>query len=106
MAREGNPSAGQFTEGQTLETPFQMLPGKCYTVLAVGAGVQEVDIQIQTLVINVATVVAQDSGSGDRASVGGRGNCFKWLIPAGVNAKYVVKATRGQGVIAGQLYIK
>lgn len=106
MTREGNPAAAQFKEGQTLEAPFQMLPGKCYAVLAVGAGVQEVDIQIQTVVLNVSQVVAQDQGAGDHASVGGRGNCYKWLAPIGVNAKYVLKATRGNGIIAGQLYVK
>ena len=48
----------------------------------------------------------QDQGSGASSSLGGRGNCFKWSFPVGINAKYVIKATRGQGVIASQLYSK
>jgi hypothetical protein len=108
MAKEGPTVAGQFSEGQILEQQFQMLPGKCYTVLAVGAGIQEMDIQIfaVTPVPNLNGALAQDSGSGASASLGGRGNCFKWQWPVGINAKYVLRATRGQGVAAGQLYVK
>ena len=108
MSREGQVAAGNFKEGQTLEQPFQMLPNKCYTVLAVGAGVQEVDISIVavTPIPQASGVLAQDQGTGASASLGGRGNCYKWSFPFGINAKFVVKATRGQGVIAGQLYSK
>ena len=108
MTREGQVAAGQFKEGQTLEQPFQMLPNKCYTVLAVGAGVQEVDISIVavTPIPQASGVLAQDNGTGASASLGGRGNCYKWSFPFGINAKFVVKATRGQGVIASQLYSK
>lgn len=108
MQREGNPVAAQFTEGQTLETSFQMLPGKCYSVLAVGAGMQQLDLQIIALtpVPGLNPVVAQSSGSGDHASLGGKGSCFKWMALFGINAKHVITATRGQGVAAGQLYVK
>lgn len=108
MTREGQVTAGQFKEGQTLEQPFQMMPNKCYTVLAVGAGVQEVDISIVavTPIPQASGVLAQDQGTGASASLGGKGNCYKWSFPFGINAKFVVKATRGQGVIASQLYSK
>lgn len=108
MQREGNVAAAQFQEGQTLEEPVNLQPGKCYTVLAVGAGTQEVDITLVavTPLPGTSPVLAQDSGSGTSASLGGRGNCFKWSLPVGINAKYVIKATRGQGIIAAQLYSK
>jgi hypothetical protein len=108
MTREGGVVAGQFKEGQTLEQPIQILPGKCYAVLAVGAGIQEMDITlVATTPIPQATpILAQDQGSGASASLGGRGQCFKWGLPFGINAKFVLKATRGQGVAAGQLYVK
>jgi hypothetical protein len=84
------------------------MPGKCYTVLAVGVGVQEVDISLVavTPIPQASGVLAQDQGSGASSSLGGRGNCFKWSFPVGINAKYVIKATRGQGLIASQLYSK
>lgn len=108
MTREGGPVAGQFREGQILEQPVQLQPNRCYTVLAVGAGPQEVDITLvaTTPLPQASPVLAQDSGSGTSASLGGRGNCFKWSLPVGINAKYVIKATRGQGVIAAQFYSK
>jgi hypothetical protein len=51
-------------------------------------------------------VLAQAQGNGPNASLGGRGHCFRWEPPVGINAKYVIRATRGQGIAAGQLYSK
>jgi hypothetical protein len=108
MATDGPLIAGQFAEGQTLEQPVQLLPGKCYTVLSVGAGIQEMDITLIALtpVPGMNPTLAQDSGGGSSASLGGRGNCFKWSWPVGVNAKFVLRATKGSGVAAGQMYSK
>ena len=108
MQREGNLVAGNFREGQTLEQMFQMLPGRCYTVLAVGAGIQQVDLAIVavTPIPQASGVLAQAQGNGSSAALGGRGNCFRWDLPVGINAKYVIRATRGQGIAAGQLYVK
>lgn len=108
MQPDGPVVAAQFGEGQTLEQQTQLLPGKCYTVLAVGAGIQEMDITLIALtpLPGMNPVLAQDSGGGASASLGGRGNCFKWQWPVGINAKYVLKATRGGGVAAGQIYMK
>ena len=49
MAKEGATVAGNFQEGQTLESAFTFQPGKCYTVVAVGAGIQEIDILLALL---------------------------------------------------------
>ncbi len=107
MTREGNLVAGNFKEGQTLEQPFQMLPGKCYTVLAVGAGISQLDIALVavTPIPQASGVLAHASGTSN-AALGGRGNCFRWDLPVGINAKYVIRAARGQGMAAGQLYSK
>jgi hypothetical protein len=107
MAREGATMAGSFREGQTLEQPFQMLPGKCYTVLAVGAGITQLDIAIVavTPMPQTSGVLVQASG-GSTTALRGRGNCFRWALPVGIHAKVVLRAARGQGVAAGQLYAK
>jgi hypothetical protein len=107
MAREGNLIAGNFKEGQTLEQPFQLLPGRCYTVLAVGAGITQIDLAIVavTPIPQASGVLAQTSG-GPSAALRGRDNCYRWELPVGINAKYVIRAARGQGVAAGQLYTK
>jgi hypothetical protein len=100
--------AAQFSEGQTLEQPVQLLPGKCYTVLAVGAGIQEMDIALIALtpVPGLNPDLARDTGGGNSASLGGKGNCYKWAWPVGVNAKFVLRATKGSGIAAGQMYSK
>jgi len=108
MQREGNVAAGNFSEGSVLEEAVNLQPGKCYTVLAVGAGPSEVDISLvaTTPVPGMNPVLAQDSGTGQQASLGGNGNCYKWPWPMAGQAKYIVKATRGSGIIAAQLYVK
>jgi hypothetical protein len=51
-------------------------------------------------------VLASDNTNGPNAALGGRGNCYRWQAPIGINAKYVVSAKRGLGIIAAQLYSK
>ena len=108
MAKEGATLAGNFQEGQTLEGSFTFQPGKCYTVLAVGAGIQEIDIEMQyvTPIPGLAPSIGKDSQKGTQASIGGKGNCLKPLSPIAANAKYIVRATKGAGVAAAQLYVK
>ena len=53
-----------------------------------------------------SSVLAQDTLTGSNAALGGRGNCFRWSLPVGINAKYIVKATAGSGIAAAQLYVK
>ena len=99
---------GQFQEGQTHEVPLQLQVGKCYTVLAVGAGIQEVHIVLYaaTPIPGQFQELARDSGNGSQASLGGRGNCYRYPWPIAAQGKYVMKATRGAGVAAGALYVK
>ncbi|MDC0685525.1 hypothetical protein [Sorangium atrum] len=108
MTKEGGPIAGQFSAGQTLEQQIQLMPGKCYTIVGVGAGITELDISLVALtpIPMGSSVLAQDNSSGSNAVLGGRGNCYRWSLPVGINAKYIVKATAGSGVAAAQLYVK
>lgn len=108
MQKDGSILAGNYKEGQTLEQAVQILPGKCYTLLAVGAGPSQIDLALiaTTPIPNVSPVLAQTSGSGNQAALGGGSNCYKWPLQFGVNGKYVVKSAKGQGIIAAQLYSK
>jgi hypothetical protein len=107
VPRDGNLVAGNFLEGQTLEQPFQLTPGKCYTVLAVGVGITEVDLSIVAVTpIPQATGVLASTKGTNMASLGGRGTCYKWELPVPINAKFVVRAGAGRGVAAAQLYSK
>jgi len=108
MAKEGTPVAGNFSEGSSLETAFQMLPNKCYTLVATGAGVTELDVKfvILTPLPGQPPVVAQDNMTGQNAVIGANGQCYRLPSLVGVNAKWIMTATHGSGVAAGQLYSK
>ena len=46
------------------------------------------------------------SQKGSQASIGGKGNCLKPISPFPTNAKYIVRAASGAGVVAAQLLVK
>jgi hypothetical protein len=109
MTPEGGAFAGQFQQGQTLEQPFNIEPGKCYTVVGVGVGITELDIQIvmQPPIPGAPPVpLAQDNQTGPNATLGGGGNCFKNALPIGGPGKVIVKATGGSGIALAQIYKK
>jgi hypothetical protein len=108
MTREGGLVAANFQEGQILEQPINLVAGKCYTILAVGAGIQEVDIALVATspIPGLSGVLARDTGGGNQASMGGKGNCYRLPIPINATAKFVVKATRGAGIAAAAVYVK
>jgi hypothetical protein len=106
----GTAIAGNFQQGQILESQVQMNPGKCYTV--VGAAVptvQNLDIELVPLmpVPGLASpVMAADQTQGPTAVVGASPNCFKWALPVGGPMKVVVRVSAGQGIAAAQVYEK
>ncbi len=108
MTKEGAPIAGNFQAGQTLEQAFTFQPGKCYTVIAQGVGISELDLEMQyvTPLPGLNPSIGKDAQKGAQASIGGKGNCLKPLSPFPTNAKFIVKATTGAGVAAAQLYSK
>lgn len=108
MQPEGSALAGQCQEGQTMEQPLTLNPGKCYTVVAVSMGVQELDAMIaaQPVPQLPPTPLAQDQNSGAQAVVGGKGSCFRNAAPLPIPAKIIVRATRGGGAAVAQVYVK
>ena len=107
MAADGQSFAGQFQEGQTLEQPLNIQAGKCYTIVAMGAGIQQLDIQLVAQQAPLpAVVLAQSNTTGAQASLGGKGQCFRNPLPIGGPGKVVIKATRGAGMAAAQVFVK
>ena len=104
----GTAVAGNFQQGQSLETTVQMSPGKCYTVVGVGMPpITDLDIQlVPTAAIPglPAAVIAADNSAGAQAIVAGAPNCFKWALPLGAPVKMIVTAKAGSGVAAAQVY--
>ena len=108
MQKEGNVVAGNFSPGQTLESSFTFTPGKCYTLVAAGAGVTDVGLEMQytTPIPGLNPSIGTNTTKGSQVSMGGKANCLKPMSPIAASAKFIVKANAGQGVIAAQLYSK
>lgn len=106
MSKDGGVLAGNFQQGQSLEQQFQMLPGKCYTVIGSGAGISELDLQLFVVTPIQGPAIASDSQTGSNSVIGGNGNCFRWQAPLGATGKFVMTAKAGSGVAAAQLYSK
>lgn len=108
MKADGSVFAGQFQEGQTLEQPFNIQPGKCYTVVGASIGITELDIQIVAQAAPLPPVVlAQDDTTGPSATLGGKkSGCWKNPTPLAAPGKVILKATKGSGMAAAQVFSK
>ena len=108
MAKDGPVVAGNFQQGQTLEGSFTFQPGKCYTLVAQGAGVTSVGLEMQyvTPLPGLAPSIGKSSQSGAQASIGGKANCLRPISPFPAQAKFIVIAKAGAGVVAAQLFSK
>jgi hypothetical protein len=110
MQAEGTAFAGQFAEGQTLEQPINLNPGKCYTIVAASlGGVTELDVLIQGQLAPglPAVTAAQDNSTGPTATLGGKAaGCWKNPSPFPVPAKIVLRVTKGNGMAAAKVYVK
>ena len=108
MKPDGSPFAGQFKEGDTLEQAINIQPGKCYTIVGASiGGIVELDIQLVAQTAPLPPMVlAQDSTTGPTATLGAKGQCFRNPLPIGGPGKVILKATKGAGLAAAQVYIK
>jgi hypothetical protein len=108
MAKDGPVVAGNFQTGQTLEGSFTFQPGKCYTLVAQGAGPSAIGLEMQyvTPLPGLAPSIGRSSQSGAQASIGGKANCLRPISPFPAQAKFIVTAKAGAGVIAAQLFSK
>lgn len=105
MTKQGEPVAGTFKTGDTLEGQLVFEPGKCYTLVAEGYGVTELDIALDyiTFVPGVNLHIADDTQKGARASIGGgKGKCLKPLSPFPTSARFTLKARTA----AAQVYVQ
>ena len=109
-AVSGTMMAGQFQQGQILETVFNAQPGKCYTVVGAGLpNVQNLDLQIvaQSPVPGFGSpVLSVDQTTGPNAVAAPHPNCFKWAAPLAAPLKVVMTVSAGSGIAAAQVYEK
>lgn len=106
----GSAMAGNFQQGQSLESQVQMNPGKCYTVVGVGLPpVTNLDISLVPAVAIPglpAATLAADNTVGANAIVGDKPNCFKWAFPMSGMMKVIMTVSQGSGVAAAQVFEK
>jgi hypothetical protein len=105
----GSALAGNFQQGQVLESQIQLQPGKCYTVVASGLpAVTEVNVKFVavTPIPGSAMVLANDQDTGAQAVLGKKPNCYKNAFPMAVPVKMVLEVAGGSGIAAAQLYEK
>jgi len=102
------PFVARFLEGYVLRQPLQLMPGNCFTVVALGYGPTEVDAQILVEMPPLPPfIAAQDSSSGRIAVMGGKSTgCWKYPAPIAGPATILLRATRGGGMVVGQVYAK
>lgn len=108
MVPAGSTLSALFARGQTLELPLQLLPGRCYAILAAGAPtVQATQITVAaTMPPLPPTVLAQASGAA-AASLGGKSTgCYKNPMPIPLTATVTVEVTAGTGPASIQVYSK
>ncbi len=113
---EGQPLAGNFQAGQTLEGSFNLQPGKCYSVVgaSLGPGSQlDAQIVITTLLpglqFGANSAKGKASPTGSEVVLGGTAAGSKCVSTASLlplTAKYVVTMAKGTGMAAAQLFVK
>lgn len=110
MRKEGEMMRGVLQEGQTIEQLAMLQPGKCYTVVGIGLPmIQELDINmvVQAPIPGAPSLpMAQDMMTGAEAALAPQPNCYKYALPLPAQVKIIVKATRGSGAVAAQIYVK
>jgi hypothetical protein len=105
--RMGSIVGAHFGTGGSVEHPFQMQPGKCYSIVATGVPtVSELDLQLTAMspVPGMSPVLAVDKTTGVDTVLGAKPNCFKWALPMAAPVKLVVTVTGGSGLAAAQVY--
>lgn len=106
MGPEGQRFDAQLTEGGRASTTVNMVAGKCYTIIAVGAAplVQQVELHLMMPPFNTP---AGDDVSSTPSSVIGRGSSALCpLSPIPIPYRLDVVARKGSGPVAVQVYSK
>lgn len=106
----GTMLAGNFQQGQILETTFNAQPRKCYSVVGAGLpNVQNLDLQLvaQTPLPGLGSpVLATDQTAAPNAVLAPHPNCWKWAFPMAAPLKVVMTVSAGSGIAAAQVYEK
>ncbi|HVH97081.1 MAG TPA: hypothetical protein VM869_00140 [Enhygromyxa sp.] len=108
MAPDGSIFGGHFEQGYVLEQLIEIQAGKGYTIIAVGDGIEQLDILLVAQEPGLpARILAQSSTQGPTAVLGGRDSGGPWMNPSPIGGplQIVLRATRGAGSAAARAYV-
>lgn len=105
MSPDGPVAKGNLAEGGHIGFIANMDPSRCYTVVAYGAGVLDLDVNLLAPPL-YNFLAGSDGMAGPTAVIGGSGKPMCPIIPAAVPYKVDLYAKRGGGPVAAQLYSK
>jgi len=105
MTPEGQVAKGNLTEGQHIGFVTNLDPNRCYTIIAYGAGVQDMDVNLLAPPL-YNFLAAQDGMAGPTAVIGAGSKPMCPLIPMSVPWKIDLFAKKGAGPVAAQVYSK
>jgi hypothetical protein len=105
MSTDGQVAKGNLSEGGHIDFVVNMDPSKCYTIVAYGAGV--VDLDVNLLAPPLYNFLAgQDGMAGPTAVIGAAPKPMCPIIPMAVPYKIDLHAKKGGGQVAAQLFSK
>ena len=105
MSPDGQVAKGSLAEGGHVGFVANMDPSRCYTIVAYGAGVTDLDvILLAPPFYNL--VAGQDGMAGPTAVIGAAPKPMCPLVPIAVPYKIDLYAKKGGGQVAAQLYSK
>lgn len=93
-------------QGDKLELPLTLEPGRCYTLIAVGSpGITDLLAQLLLQAPPLPEMVAaQENQPGGEAVLGGDGSCFKNPLPVSAPAVGRVTVRSGRGRVWLRIY--
>lgn len=106
MRPDGDAFAAQFNSGQVWVQKFELVPGRCYGVVAVAMGVTDVELELGMGEPPVDHVLGKDELKGPQAVVGPSGQCIRNYLPAPHEAKVTITAVAGAGGVVARIYSK
>jgi len=111
MSADGASVGGTFKQGDTMHLALVLQPGRCYTIVAIGRGITELDLElmVEPGPMGIAlppTMLARDNSTGPSAVIGPGTSCFKNPMPVPLGAIAVVRATTGAGTAVAQAFVK
>jgi hypothetical protein len=105
MSPEGQVAKGNLAEGGHIGFLVNMDPSRCYTIVAYGAGVTDLDVNLLAPPL-YNFLAAQDGMAGSAAIIGASPRPMCPVIPMSVPYKIDLFAKKGGGSVAAQVYSK